>query len=395
MLSLTFAVGTNNTGLTRGLAEARTKVAEFGRAVGGSLLGFLGGFATLEGLKTMAEHFVRLKRISQSSGGVSTDFLQDVQLNAEKAGVDLDLVAKGVRKLVNEIDAAGGPSKKAAEALTAIGLSAEKVKGLSAEKLFVTVGTAIGGMENEEAKLVATTDLFGARLAGLAPIFDDFNENGLANTVKLSKDGIDSIVQFDDSLTQLTANLKGVFAPVLAFTAKGLNLIIALLNGVGAELGDLVYFLLANAGGMAAILEGLFTLNPSKIASGAEAIRASYKNSFDHLKEDAEATALAIEKALGPELFKSLFGYNIAGSKGVAGKAPSIDQSGGLDLTSSAAARGAATTIAVSSLRHIGGGGRAVGPDGRVLENIAQKQLDRLISIDRTIAKAPTSLLLR
>ncbi len=208
-------VGADTTGLERGLDRARGSVQTWGRQIRGMMLRFFAVGAIVAGLRNTSQELDRIAKLARR--GLDVGFLQDLSLTAQRAGTDLDRAARGVERLVSEVNRAGGPSQQFQRELEAIGLSVSELQGMNPQQLFGVVAERIGNLGTETEQLASITGLLGNRYSDLLPLIQEIFENQLAEAPKVTGYNIAQIEKFNDSITDLTTRIKSVLAPGLVF----------------------------------------------------------------------------------------------------------------------------------------------------------------------------------
>jgi hypothetical protein len=144
MLKTIFGVDTSR--LKKGFDRANNSVDKFSRNV---VKKFGAAFSTVGiGLffRKMTQDLDRIGKLA--ARGFSTDFVQDLGIEAEKAGTNIDAVIPKIIDLFKEINKGGAPSDEIVKNLERVGLTINDLKGLSMESLFMTVTKAIGETTN-------------------------------------------------------------------------------------------------------------------------------------------------------------------------------------------------------------------------------------------------------
>lgn len=155
---------------------------------------------------------------------------------ADLSGVSSDELSVAMKKLNKTIGDAQGGSKSAAEALGALGLTADKLAQMPMDQRFNAIAMAVSGMATQTERAAAVQDVMGKSAQALLPMLQDSGatlelaakqtrEWGLA----LSEVDVANIAAADDRMSDLGAtvsalrnNLAAEFAPVLQVAAERL-----------------------------------------------------------------------------------------------------------------------------------------------------------------------------
>ncbi|MDQ8206225.1 hypothetical protein QEH52_01795 [Coraliomargarita sp. SDUM461003] len=271
MAGIKIPVGTDNTGLTAGVAAAQKKLTSFkGYAI--STFAAIGAASGLKAMFTgIAEKMDRIGKVAR--GGLGVEFLQKLYRGSELAGTSFESSVKAIRMFVKEIRSADGPTAEIAAMLRALGLSLEDLEKLDAEQLFVTISSSIGNLADETDQTAAVTGLLGTRYADLLPLIQDIAHRGLPDMATASADTIDEIQDMNDSLTILGDEMSTRFAPLLSFIAKLLRSFLAYLGLVGEGWGTVMSLVIGTAGRLKQVLEGVFELDRNKIRTALDGAR--------------------------------------------------------------------------------------------------------------------------
>jgi hypothetical protein len=197
--------------------------------------------AIMSQFSRLSEQFDRIEKLSRR--GMSTDFLQDLSLSAQLAGTDLEVAAKSAARLAKELASSGGTSPVRKE-IEALGLSISELSAMSPEKAFETLGLAIGGLADDNARLGAVQKILGEEGAHLVALFDDmYQRGGLANAPKATEAAIKSMAAYNDEMTKVKTQIDKELLPIFSFLAKAfLNLVVVAkfaTENIGAAMANL------------------------------------------------------------------------------------------------------------------------------------------------------------
>jgi len=168
--------------------------------------------------------------------GITNRELTSLTRAADLSGVSSDELSVAMKKLNKTIGDAQGGSKSAAEALGALGLTADKLAQMPMDQRFNAIAMAVSGMATQTERAAAVQDVMGKSAQAMLPMLQDSGatlelaakqtrEWGLA----LSEVDVANIAAADDRMSDLGAtvsalrnNLAAEFAPVLQVAAERL-----------------------------------------------------------------------------------------------------------------------------------------------------------------------------
>lgn len=168
--------------------------------------------------------------------GITNRELTSLTRAADLSGVSSDELSVAMKRLNKTIGDAQGGSKSAAEALGALGLTADKLAQMPMDQRFNAIAMAVSGMATQTERAAAVQDVMGKSAQAMLPMLQDSGatlelaakqtrEWGLA----LSEVDVANIAAADDRMSDLGAtvsalrnNLAAEFAPVLQVAAERL-----------------------------------------------------------------------------------------------------------------------------------------------------------------------------
>ena len=183
----------------------------------------------------LIEKLDRVDKISRR--GFSTDFIQDLGLQAQKAGSDIEALLPKISALWRELNSASGPSKAVEENLAALGLTVADLKGLTQEELFRKVIAGLRESKDRSAALAAAMVLLRDRTGELSLVLADLADNGLAKANRASSNAVKSAAMLKDAWAEVSNFLVSVFAPVLTWLVTAFALV-----GTGAKIAFGIIF---------------------------------------------------------------------------------------------------------------------------------------------------------
>lgn len=209
-------------------AAGIAKSALGGLAVG--LVGGLGAGALTSSIKAVVDYGDRLNDLSKATGA-SVEQLSFLDFAAKQSGSSLEGLVSGIGRLQKNIGqlAAGGGSKEAAEALNALGLSAQQLARGDLVTQLATIGEALNRIQNPSERAAAAQSLFGRSARDLIPLLseggagikamaDRFVELGGVVTKGQAEafDRLnDSLVEFNTASQAIVRNIAGGLAGTL------------------------------------------------------------------------------------------------------------------------------------------------------------------------------------
>lgn len=103
---------------------------------------------------------------------------EELKREAAGASVNFDQVIRGIARFeANVSRSVTNPSRQAAQALTALGLSAQELKNMTPDEAFRKLMVSLDGMKNRMDRDRAAADLFGRDFQNLIPIMDALGKN--------------------------------------------------------------------------------------------------------------------------------------------------------------------------------------------------------------------------
>lgn len=168
------------TGRIQGLANSASRLNGVLGAIGATaVVGALGSF-----VKSTIDAQDHLFKLSQKTG-IAVESLAGLGFAAEQSGVELETVAKGVRKFSLLVAEAADASSGAAQKLKQLGLSYQQLKDLSPEKQLLALSDALSKFSKED-RAIAFISTFGNKMADLIPLLSQ-GSNGLGRMIEQGK----------------------------------------------------------------------------------------------------------------------------------------------------------------------------------------------------------------
>lgn len=196
-------------GIARNLAPVMTGI---GVVAAGAMAAIT---AAAVGIKNALDIGGQLSELSARTGVAAGD-LSVLQMAFERAGIGADSVGPMMNRMQKAIAGAGEGGKEAQDALARIGLSAQKLAGLSPDKQFAAIGKAIGSIPDPAAQAAASMAIFGKSGGQMLALFKDGGALGDAaravggQAAMLSKDA-NMFDRASDILNTSGNKLQGLF----------------------------------------------------------------------------------------------------------------------------------------------------------------------------------------
>lgn len=149
-----------------------------------ALGGLLVGGITIRGLTNMIGTSMKLLDVLAKTSdklGIDSKALAGLQHAANITGVSVETLTKGLQNMARRVAEATEGTGEGVDALNALGLSAETLSGMSADRQFFAIADAMGRIGSQGKKVQIAFDLFGR--GGV----------DLLNTMALGSDGLRSM----------------------------------------------------------------------------------------------------------------------------------------------------------------------------------------------------------
>lgn len=167
-------------GIPEALKKAQEQLDGFGSSVvglGAKVAGM--GAAIVGGLTGAILHFAdagsALNDLSARTG-IGTAALAEFGYAAGMTGTEIASFESGVKKMQKNLGGIGPESKKAQEALAAMGLSMDMISGLAPEDQFQAIAESIGRIQDPSQKAAAAMAVFGGSGTELIPMMENIRE---------------------------------------------------------------------------------------------------------------------------------------------------------------------------------------------------------------------------
>ena len=148
--------------------------------------------------------------------GITTEALTKLQYAAQLSDVSQQALEGGLKKLTVTLTAAQDPASKAAQYLSALGLSARELIALPADQQLGRIGDALNNVENQSQRAAIAQKIFGKAGMDLLPVLAE-GSAGIRNLgeeagrlgVVISGDLASRAGLFNDNLDRLKAAASG------------------------------------------------------------------------------------------------------------------------------------------------------------------------------------------
>jgi len=192
--------------------------------LGGVVAGVFSGGAALQGVRVLIDGLDALNDAADATGAsiANLSALEDI---AARAGTPFETATAAVVKL-NQALAAAKPGSGQAEALKAIGLSAEELRRQDPAQALLQVSIALAGFENNGAKARLASELLGRSYAELAPLLNDLAESGQLNATVTAEQAKQAEI-LNKEMANLQKSVVDVGRALVGPAIGGLNQFIA------------------------------------------------------------------------------------------------------------------------------------------------------------------------
>lgn len=205
-------------GLGKGVGAIKGALAGF---AGGAFAGFLASFSVgtiTNAISQSLEFAGSLGEVAQSLG-VSTKFLQEFRFAATQNGATLEQADTALGKFSITLGKAFSGNKAAADALTSLGLSLEKLKNQSDSERFQSVADAIGKIKDPARQASAAVSLFGRGGLSILPTLQQMGAGFRQSAAEAQRFGLiltDSQIANADKTADKINKLKQALATKIA-----------------------------------------------------------------------------------------------------------------------------------------------------------------------------------
>jgi lambda family phage tail tape measure protein len=220
-------------GLQSQLAGLTSVVARVTGAL--ALLG--GAGAAFNGLRNIINELDALNDTADATGA-SVENLSALEDIGRRTGASFDTVSSILVKFNAQLQAAGNPASTAAQALKAIGLSADDLRRLDPAIALQRTAQALATYADDAGKARLVQELFGKSVREAAPFLKDLAEAGQLNARATSDQAL-AAEQFNKTLMETQATLTLLARTSVAPLLSGFNDLVAAAKELGTAYGSL------------------------------------------------------------------------------------------------------------------------------------------------------------
>lgn len=241
------SIGTTVAGLINPFTLGLAAVAAFGA----------GATAVARGLVDLEDRVERLGRLANQLG-VSFEFVQVLEEAGNRADVSIEQLSGSFARLQNTLAGADEESKKAASALSRLGVSVEEFGDLSEQQQIELIGERLATIEDPAERSAAAIALFGRSGVQLLPFFNELE--GAATDIERLGGSVDDLdrarlADFGAGIDALAVAARGLGNQLLLpFTglgegiAQGSAEFLGGINAIVGPIGDVLEPLLSGLG---------------------------------------------------------------------------------------------------------------------------------------------------
>ena len=321
----------NTAGLSKSLDKAEGRVSKFKKKASkalGAVKKAAAGFAIAGGAALVAFGVKAVTSFADAGDeihkmaartGFGTEALSELKFAAEQSGASLESIEKASKRMASTIFDAEMGLLGAKDALAALGLTAEDLKGLSPETQFQIIADKLGAVEDASTKAAIAQDIFGRSGAELIPLMNEGAEGMAALRqeardlgVVFSQDAANSAADFKDAQNELKSAVNGVFFAVgseltpaiTAFTRFLVGNLPAIRGGIGS-LADGVKSFIDTAKSLTKTINAEFTARLETVEALVRPLGAAFSTlagkmdgPIDRFRELAETVLSGASKAI-------------------------------------------------------------------------------------------------
>lgn len=212
-------LGTDDSQLRRGLRDAQERLKRFSASVsrvGASIAA--AGTAGVAGFAAATRQFAgygdQINKISARTG-LGAAAVSELGFAAEQSGASMELLETGVRRMQATVRSAGRGLSTSTDALDAVGLSAEKLAGVSPEQQLNMIANGLAAIDDPGKRAAVAMEIFGRAGQRLVPLLS----GGSAGMAKLrseaqalgltvSDDAAAAAAELTDSMNRLARTAR-------------------------------------------------------------------------------------------------------------------------------------------------------------------------------------------
>lgn len=342
--ALRVVLGADTAALDKGLKDAQSSIATFGRQLDTAAAALAASFAVAMGgvalsIKKSLEEADKLGKLAQSVG-LPVEELSKLKHAADLSDVSIEDFGKAIVKLSkNMSDVAGGGAGPAAEAFRKMGVSVIESNGTlkSSGQVLEEVADKFEGYKDGAAKSALAVAIFGKAGANMIPLLNA-GKDGLKEAKQeaeefglvIDKKTAVAAEAFNDNMTRLHKVMDGVSLQVMAYLAPNLEMLSSAMVQLAKDGGVVknVVDAIQTAILVTAREVALFAVGLQRIGIEAVALKdlLASLTTFDASKigaawEAFQATGAATNKQLSEtkQIFDSLQGAAVNAGSAMAG----------------------------------------------------------------------------
>jgi len=207
IVNTTFKWNGTQQGMT-GMQKLSAGAAAVGAAVAAA------GMAVWQLTDRLTQTFGAFEDMSERTG-IAASQLHALSLAAEQTGSDFDAITTGLRRMPSFLNDATNGMASATGALSALGMSASDLEGLSIEDQFYRMVDGLHGVRDESTRAALAQDVFGRGAQSLIPLIEsgseglqDFAAEARRTGLVLDDEAYAAADRFQDALALMQARMQ-------------------------------------------------------------------------------------------------------------------------------------------------------------------------------------------
>lgn len=216
-------IGTDLTGLDRGLAQVQSRFRGLGANLATSLASTMAGVFSVRMFDSLLREFDQVAK-QAARLGVGVEQFQRLRMAARLAGSEGETLARALISMNQRLQDSGGAGDRASEALRRLGIHGERFRQLGPERQIVELANAFHRAGGDGEAVASILDVMGMRAQTLLPLFRQTGEqleDAFENTRVVSAEAMAQIEEARDEWERFKNSLKVGAAeaspPVLGF----------------------------------------------------------------------------------------------------------------------------------------------------------------------------------
>ncbi len=207
-----------------GLTSVVTRVA--------GALALLGGAGAIVGSLRQVINELDALNDTADATGASVENLSALETIGRRVGTSFDTVSGILVKFNAQLEAAGDPSSTAAQALAALGLSAEELRKQDPAEALQRTAQALSGYADDANKARLVQELFGKSVREAAPFLKDLADAGTLNATATAAQAQEA-ERFNKMLFEANANINALSRSILSSFLPAFNSMISRMREEG------------------------------------------------------------------------------------------------------------------------------------------------------------------